>query len=292
EGPLAPPARVLQTLRAITPPAGVTELADTRLVRLAAAASAHATVSSRQELYPKGMDAVRALKLSQGALLGVPVLTVAQIRERVSSRYPEAAPLPDRPALDDLLQAAGFDFRWDTTARQGVGSYVSRLRDTLSITSGSASVPRLSTAFGPSVPGDVTPEIADARQFEERLQRASKDGAFLVLMVQPRYYQRACDELYSHFPLVLINFEGLFIKALREVAEKARVNWALVLKTDAMPYQGDWDKLMLLVGRAMPLVEAQLSTVDTTMLVIYTGLLARYNRMDVLERLRDKVGRR
>ena len=97
EDPLAPPARVLQTLRAIVLPTGATALADTRLVRLAAAASAHATVSSRQELYPKGMGAARALKLSQGALLGVPSLTVAQMRERVNSRYPEAEPLPDRP---------------------------------------------------------------------------------------------------------------------------------------------------------------------------------------------------
>lgn len=45
-----------------------------------------------------------------------------------------------------------------------------------------------------------------------------------------------------------------------KVADKARVNWDLVLKTDATPYQGDWDKLMLLVGRAMPIVEAQLAT--------------------------------
>ncbi len=57
EDPLAPPARVLQTLQALMPPTGLTELTDTRLVRLAAAASAHAAVSSRQELYPKGMDA-------------------------------------------------------------------------------------------------------------------------------------------------------------------------------------------------------------------------------------------
>ena len=291
EDPLAPPARVLQTLQALVFPTGTAEIADTRLVRLAAAASEHAAVSSRQELYLKGMDAVRALKLSQGALLGVPSLTVAQIRERVSSRYPDAEPLPDRPALDHLLHLAGFDFQWDVTARQGTGGYVSQCRDTTVITSGSAPVTRLPTVLGPSQVIEITPEIADARQFEERLQRALKDGAFLVLMVHPKYYQRACAELCSRFPLTLINFEALFIKALREVAEKARVNWDLVLKTDATPYAGDWQKLLLLVGRAMPLVEAQLSSRDNTMLVTYAGVLARYDRMDLLERLRDKVGR-
>ena len=292
EDPLAPPARVLQTLQALVLPIGLTELADTRLVRLAAAASAHAAVSSRQELYPKGMDAARALKLSQGALLGVPSLTVAQMRERVSSRYPDAEPLPDRPALDELLRLAGFDFQWDDTARQGSGGYVSRFRDTAAITSGSAFAPRLPTVNGPAKAIEITPEIADARQFEERLQRALKDGSFLVLLVHPKYYQRACDELCGRFPLTLIDFEALFIKALREVAEKARVNWDLVLKTDAIPHAGDWDKLLLLVGRAMPLVEAQLSASDKTMLITYAGVLARYDRMDLLERLRDKVGRR
>ena len=84
----------------------------------------------------------------------------------------------------------------------------------------------------------------------------------------------------------------MFIKALREVAEKARVNWDLVLKTDATPHARDWHKLLLLVGRTMPLVEAQLSASDKTMLVTYAGVLARYDRMDLLERLRDKVGRR
>jgi serine/threonine protein kinase len=292
EDPLAPPARVLQTLRAIVLPTEAMELADTRLVRLAAAASAHAAVSSRQELYPKGMSAARALKLSQGALLGVPFLTVAQMRERVSSRYPEAEPLPDRPALDDLLRLAGFDFQWDVTARQGTGAYVSRFRDTTAITSGSESVSRRPTVIGPYQAIEITPEIADARQFEERLQRAMKDGSFLVLLVHPKYYQRTCDELCGRFPITLIDFEALFIKALREVAEKARANWDLVLKTDATPHAGDWHKLTLLVGRAMPLVEAQLSASDKTMLITYAGVLARYERMDLLERLRDKVGRR
>ena len=49
---------------------------------------------------------------------------------------------------------------------------------------------------------------------------------------------------------------------------------------------------MILVSRAIPLVEAQLAAADQTMLVIYPGLLARYDQMDLLERLRDKVGRR
>ena len=48
---------------------------------------------------------------------------------------------------------------------------------------------------------------------------------------------------------------------------------------------------MLLVGRAMPRVEEQLSSAGSTLLLVNPGLLARYDKLDLLERLRDRVGR-
>lgn len=291
EDPLVPPARVLQRLREIPAPAEMVPLSDTRLIRLAAISSATAAVSSRQELYPRGMDSARALKLSQGALYGVPSLTVDQIHSRVQGRYPEAAPLPQPPLLDELLQAAGFSFQWDPTAR-GTGCYVSRVRDMLSLSHGSESLSRHSTTSNQPAGGETTPEIADARQFEERLLRGVKEGSFLALLVPPRYYQRSAQELCARFPVQLMDFEQLFLDALQDVANKARVQWDLVLKTDARPHEGDWDKLMMLVGRAMPQVEQQLLAAERTILLTYPGLLARYEQMNLLERLRDRVGRR
>ena len=299
EDPLVPPARVLQRLRSISVPGDVTPLSNSRIIRLAAAASHHAAVSSRQELYPRGMDAARALKLSQGALYGVPFLTVEQIQKRVSGRYPDAEALPDHPALQDLLEAAGFDFIWETTDEvtghgegHSTGRYTSRHRGTISMTSGSGSMSRLPTADSTLAPGEMTPEIADARQFEERLDRGIKEGSFLALMVHPKYYQRAARELHERFTVQLLDLEGLFIDALQDVAAKAKVQWDLVLRTDAKPGEGDWDKLMLLIGRAMPKIEEQLMAADKTMLIVYPGLLARYDQMTLLERLREKVGRR
>ena len=141
EDPLLAPARVVERLREVPCPADLS-IPDARLVRLAAEVSEHAAVSSRQELYPRGMAADRALKLSQGALLGQRMLTVEQICDRVSGRYAEARPLPDRPALDELLREAGFDFQWDAAGKGGVGCYVSPLRDLVSVTSGSESALR------------------------------------------------------------------------------------------------------------------------------------------------------
>ncbi|MFO0212766.1 MAG: BREX system serine/threonine kinase PglW, partial [Pseudanabaena sp.] len=73
QDPLLPPSRAVLQLREIAVPATIVALSDGRLMRLAAVASREAALSSRQEFYPRGMDAGRALKLSQGALLGVPI---------------------------------------------------------------------------------------------------------------------------------------------------------------------------------------------------------------------------
>lgn len=290
EDPLLAPSRVIERLREVPAPTGVS-IPDARLVRMAAEFSDHAAVSSRQELYPRGMADSRALKLSQGALLGQRTLTVEQIRERVAGRYPESAPLPERPVLDDLLRQTGFDFRWDSTAKNGLGCYVSPLRDLVSVTSASETFIRPLSHSGHGEPGEITPEEADARQFDERLLRSLKEGSFLSLLVNPKHYERACRELCRRFPLELIDFEGLFLDALQTTASKAKVNWDLVLQTDTQPHQGDWDKLMMLVGRAMPAIKCQLLDADKTMLVIYPGLLARYDQMDLLSELSQKVGR-
>lgn len=291
EDPLVAPMRCLERLRGIQAPGDVL-ISDARLIRLAAIASEQAAVSSQKELYPRGMSALRALKLSQGTLLGMRTLTVDQIRERIASRYPEAAPLPDYPEVDGLLEEAGFNFRWNPEGKNGVGCYSSPLRDPVAVSSASESVSRWHTTNEGGEAGDVTPEEADARQFEERLTRAIQEGSFLTLLVSPKYYDRARDELCRRFPLQLVDFEGLFLDSLHNTAEAAKVKWDLVLKTDAHPHDGDWDKLMMLVGRCMPAVEQKLHAVDKTMLVIYPGLLARYDQMALLSRLSQKVGRR
>ena len=138
----------------------------------------------------------------------------------------------------------------------------------------------------------MTPEQADARRFEERLRRGAQEGSFLALVVNPKRYESAGRALSERFPVELVDFEGMFIEALRQKADKERVNWEAVLETDARPGQGNWDKLLLLSKGAMPLVEERLMRAEKTVLMMYAGLLARYDQMAVLERLRESVGRR
>ena len=277
EDPLAAPSRALEQLREVEAK-WEKPLSDARLVRLACLASQHASVSSRKELYPRGMSAARSLKLSHGAILGVSSLTINMVRDRVASRYPEAEPLPDRPMLDELFRECGFDFRWDPLGAEGAGCYVSSIKNATSITSASETVERLRTGQGWTEPGQISPEVADARQFEERLQRSLKQGSFLALLVNPRHYDLAQTELCRRLPLQRVDLEGLFLDALKEEAEKAKVQWNVVIATDGHPQGNDWNRLMILVSRAMQSVEASLSKSSRTLLMVYAGLLARLTR--------------
>ena len=94
--------------------------------------------------------------------IGVPLLSVAQIRERVESRYPEAEKVPDRPVLDELLVEAGVELHWDSSAKDGAGGYVNRYQNRISVSSQSDWNTRHATAIGKDAPTEMTPEEADA----------------------------------------------------------------------------------------------------------------------------------
>ena len=289
--PLPSPARTLETLQAVRAPEGHPNLAPARLVRLAAAASQTAAVSSRLEIYPRDMPAERALKLSQGALLGARELTVEQIRERVFARYPEAAPLPGRPELDRVLTAAASHLVWVPEAAGGRGAYKAPSLDLGMVSSGSTPLPRAETAQ--SLPVETTPEVAEARHLEERLQRAAREGAFLALMVDPRHLQRAACELSARFDVEVVDVEAALIGQMKDEASRSGADWGVVLRADAAPAASrDWQNLLVLARRALAALERELAAPDRTLLLIHPGLLARYEQVSLLERLRDRVGRR
>src|SRR5262249_41792511 len=128
EDPLPSPVRSFQRLYAQPQPEnppGCQPLTHERLPHLAAHDSQKAEVSPRQELYPRGMSALRALRLGLGALTGLGLsasdkddsqLSPANVRQRIAARYPEAELLPDHPLLGALLQEVGLDLVWDESA--------------------------------------------------------------------------------------------------------------------------------------------------------------------------------
>ncbi len=288
--PLLTPARVMEELQSVPQPEGDTVMTPDRLLRLAVASSQTAALSSRMELYPRQMDAARAVKLGIGALLGPKALTVQQIRQRIASRYPLAAALPGPPALDDLLRQAGIELFWDGTGAEGEGVYRPKYGASVTATR-TSSLHRLSTVPGAEVA--VSPEVEAAAALETRLHQAVAAQRFLVLTVAPRHLLQAEAELVQRFALTRISLEALLIREMKAVAAHAGAKWEVVLKADsAPPHSTDWRRLHSLVRQAMPAVAQALLAADRPVLLVYPGLLARYEQMQLLETLRDACAQR
>jgi hypothetical protein len=236
------------------------------------------------ELYPRHMAAVRAVKLGLGALLGPKALKVQQIQQRISSRYPQAEPVPGPPLLDDLLREAGVELVWDSTGAEGQGAYCPKSL-TLGVSSASSAMPRHATSqHGPA----ASPEVEAAGAFEERLSKAIAERRFLVLTVAPRHLLLAEAEIVQRFSVTRISLEALLLQEIKAAAEQAGARWDIVLQADAAaPQSADWRRLQTLVRRAMPAVEQALFAARTPVLLVYPGLLARYEQISLLEKLRD-----
>jgi serine/threonine protein kinase len=285
------PQRALDATQDIDPPEDAT-LSSSRLLTLAAAASSTGAVSpSRLELYRRDLDAARALKLASSTLVGVPELTVEDIRERVASRYPDALPLPDRPALDSLLAEAGLPNQWIPEARGGRGAYrlaSSFLGTSSDVTSTGTLVP---SARGTAA--EITPEAAAARQFQERLQYAARQGAFLAVSVPPRLVRRAEERLAREFNVELVDVDERLIAAMRDEASDVGADWQTIVRTDAAgPGSPDWPLLLTLAGAAVKRLESSFATSSRTLLLRNAGLLARYDQLGVLGRIAQRAGRR
>lgn len=286
--PLPSPTRAIEELRAVSPPDGTPPLPHRRLVQLAAASSTSAAASARLELYPRGMDSARAVRLAAGSLLGLVSPTAgaspAKIRERIHSRYPEAAPLPGRPDLDTLLADPQIGLEWDATAE------VYRFPPGPGVLSTTSTRSRFTFTPRPR----PEPETVAAHDFQGRLERALRQGGYLLLLTQPRFLTAAERRLHEAFGdhIETASLERLLLAALHRAAEDLGVAWPVVLRADAEAADSrDGRRLRTLVAKALPEVEEELLARTGALLLTHPGLLARYHRFDLLERLRDRLAK-
>lgn len=287
QDPLPTPARTLEQLQAVPFPdqPGAAPPPPARLAALAAAASLGAALSPRLELYPRGLSPERALRLAQNNLFGVKTLTEEALRARILSRYPAAAPLPPRPALDELLAAANLSLRWSA----GEDAYTLPTRGDSLLTSGLSTLGRTHTrtegrAF-------LSEEEAEAQRLQEKLEYGHRHGSFLVLAADARHLRRAADELLHRFDLVPLDADRLFLDAMKAVAAELGVKWAVVLAADAAdPASREWERLQMLLRRALPAVRATIEQAPRTVLLNNIGLFARYGQMHLLDTLRAQTG--
>ncbi|MET8140193.1 BREX system serine/threonine kinase PglW [Sphaerisporangium sp. NPDC005288] len=282
-------ATVLRELRAVAVPEQAPALEDRRLVQLAAAASQRAAATSRLEIYPRDLDPVRALRLTQAGVVpfapggGPGGLRPEQVHERVRARFPALAPLPGHPRLDTLLRDAGFDVRWRD------GRYVRpQSPDSVSDTV----VRRRSTRSSASRWTAATPELAEALRAEERLVSA-RQGGFRALTVGMARYERARRELATRFSVRPVNVSALFVAALHELIDPRPLpKWETILGADlAEPGSRGALKLAEYVREAWtligPRVEAERS--GGLLLLHDAAPLARYDGLNLLRRLAEQA---
>ena len=198
---------------------GVARPEPTRLVALAAAVSQNAALSGRLELYPRGMAADRTLRLALGALAGARTLTPEEIQRRVAGRYPDAAPLPERPDLDTLLRDAGSELRWEPAAADPQGAYRSPLRQFVTVSSATSYTRR---SGGASLVSETrSSEWDDTDAFEQRLRHAMENQAFLALTVSPRQLPDAERALAAAFAVDPRSADELLIRHMKVAAREA-----------------------------------------------------------------------
>ncbi|NEX20430.1 BREX system serine/threonine kinase PglW [Thiorhodococcus mannitoliphagus] len=282
--PLLSPARTLERIRALPAPDTLAALSNHRLLRLAVAAAQGAALSSRAELYPKGMPADRALELAQGALLGTPRLSVAEVQDRIQGRYPEALPLPGRPQLDTLLQKLELGLVWDPQAEHGGKRGFYCLPQAGVLGSGSSTFAATRTSLHYSLhDGGAAAATRDLKHFEHSVRNALDSARFLALSVRLQLWRRAQAHLAETFGLEILSFDALLLRHLRALCDGMAnpPNWQVVLKADAAdPGSVDWSRLQGLVRRVLPAMAEELKAVDRPVLLTDAGLIARYGLVD------------
>ncbi|MER6452143.1 BREX system serine/threonine kinase PglW [Streptomyces sp900105245] len=251
-------AAVLADLTRVEPPEGTLDWDERRMVDIAAAASQDAAVSSRLELYPRGLSLVRALRLTQAGIIKIipglpddeqPGLTVAAVHERVRSRFPELRTgegedghgLPTDAPLTDALREAGFplvlrthkDGRHQRYLPEGLES-ASHFRSGLDGTS---------TGTASAAAWSEDADLAARARAEDRLLAAGRGDGYRVLTVRGGLAERAVRHLTdARFGggAVAVSATALFLRHLHDEQEtraaanpKGLPRWETLLKADA-----------------------------------------------------------
>lgn len=285
EDPLPSPRRVEERLLAIAPPKGDPPMSSRRRIRLAAAAAPDVALSSRQELYPAGLSAERALRLGANSLLGAKRLDVAQLQARIRSRFPQAERLPGRPALDRLLQTIDFPLIWHQ-AGDGLRAGYAVRRAGATSTDPTSTLARRQTATHGTL--DDSPPATRAQAFEATLTRALASGRTLLVSADIRRMREAAEQLATRFGLTPLSFDRLLIEALQAEAKTLGADWAVVRRADAAAHaSADCRRLQQLVARVMPAITAQLREHPEPLLLQHLGLLVRYGQTGLIQTLRD-----
>ncbi|PWU50675.1 BREX system serine/threonine kinase PglW [Micromonospora sp. S4605] len=268
--PLPTRQRAIEELRRLPTPTGMPAVPDLRLLQLAAIGSNdRVDVNAQGQLYPVGMPAERALRLSMGSLIGQR-LGEQLLRDRVHSRFPRAEQMPGRPALNDLLAAAEVPLTWHPQDRvygpATVPASVTGTRLTL-------------TTHAPLLGLSAAAEVGD------KLTSAIERRAFLAVLAPLRRLGPARRALLARLPLTEVDVTAILLEQLRSLG----FPWeAIVAADNGSPQDADFRSLVDLVKhQVVPAVNAAIAAADGPVLLTEAAPLSRYGQLGLLQELAD-----
>ena len=282
---LASPGEAARNIAGAAAGTPLAALPAERLADLAAAASRRAALSTRLEIYPRGLPAERALDLSAAVLASG--LGPDEIQRRVAARYPDASPLPDRPDLDLLLQPHGL--LWDALegryVRPGAG-------EPTSLATTSRPLFRLPTA-ATGQDRAMDPEAMDARTFDEKIAHAVDRGLLRVLGVRADLAEDAALALARRIGVDPVSLDAELIAAMKRQMAALDVDPAVVHEADRLgPAGAAWQNIVRLAELGADDVAARLLPPSRPLVLVTPGLLARYRLTGFLTRLVEASRRR
>ena len=271
-------ASALHALSTVPAPDRIIPPGDDRLLRIAAAASKTAAMGGRGEIYQRGLDAQEAIRLTLAGVSSARLqLTPDLLADRVAGRFPDAEPLPARPALDRLVSAVDPTLTWNGT------NYGASTETTGSL---------LSTQHGLTVLGShLVGQPFDA--VDARLRASLEASGYLTLAVDPRRQDQATGALAATYGLTVVNLTVTLMDAAKQLAASSGVDWGFLLAVDAKdPGSLDRTQLDRFVGEALGSVLPDLLAQPEPLLLVDAAPLGRYHQQRWLADLADLATKR
>jgi hypothetical protein len=259
--------RAAETFRRVENPTGAALSAE-RLARLADTASETIATNARGELYPVGMSPDVAIDWCAGVLAIGAEMSIDEIRDRVQTRFPRVAEIPNRPGLDMLIERLGLE--WDPS----ISKY--RPRDTAFSTTKYSS--RATTEIG----------VLPPDQFGERLRKSHE--RFLALTARPRFTAPAERRLANESGVMHVNLDSGLIRHMKDIAAANEAHWEAILRLDQDGPEGpNWITLITVAAQAAERLRDELLATNGTVLVSRLGLLRRYDCLNIIDEIRRQL---
>jgi hypothetical protein len=206
------------------------------------------------------------------------MLAPERIRSLVGQRYPEAEPLPTRPALDALLEP--LQLRWNAASQCYVrpgGSGQSQHTEWTRI-------PTLSTLS--TAKRAIDPRHVEVNDFESQMAVALERQGLRVLTASITHLPEITLALRDRFGLRILDFDRAFIDCFERYRASEDIGDEQVHAADALGPDGeDWNELLSAAREVEAQLAKQLLPFEQPTLLVQLGLLARFGLRDFLLQL-------